>query len=205
MSPMLVAELMGMFVFGISGGLVAVQMHLDIVGVVVLATATGVGGGVVRDLLLDAGPPPATTHWYYVAAPMLGGVLTFFFHPAIRGIGRTVNVFDAFGLGLFTVLGAVKALDLGFDPVAAIGAGVMTGVGGGVIRDVLAREIPVVLKRGELYAIPAVAGALMIVIGDCLHVSIETTGPIAAFVIIIWRLMALRRGWSAPEPWHSNT
>lgn len=200
MTAMLVVELVGMFVFGVSGGLVAVRMRLDIVGVGVLSTATGVGGGVVRDMLLDAGPPPATSHWYYVAAPLLGGGLTFFFHPAIRRIEPAVNVFDAFGLGLFTVSGSLKALELGFDPVAATGAGVVTGVGGGVIRDVLANQVPRVLARGELYAIPAIAGAALLVLGHALHMETATVGPIAFFVIVIWRLIAVRRGWNAPEP-----
>ncbi len=197
---MLTAQLLGMFVFGISGGLVAVRMRLDIVGVIVLATATGVGGGVIRDLLLDAGAPPATAHWYFVLAPMLGGLLTFFFHPAITRIEGPINLFDAFGLGLFTVLGTLKALDLGFDPLAATCAGVVTGVGGGVIRDLLAGEVPSVLKSGELYAIPAIGGAVVVVAAHRFDLADAIVLPVAAGVIIVWRIVALRRGWTAPEP-----
>lgn len=194
-----------MFVFGVSGGLTAVRMRLDIIGVIVLATATGVGGGALRDLLIGASPPTPTSHWYYISAPLLGGLLTFYWHPAIRRVESTVNVFDAFGLGLFTVSGAVKALDYGMDPMAATAAGVMTAVGGGVVRDVLARQVPGVLRSGELYAIPALAGAFVVVAGEHLGIPSVLVMVAGGGTATIWRLLALWRGWRAPEPWFSNT
>lgn len=202
---MLAVELLGTLVFGITGGLTAVRMRLDIVGVVVLATATGVGGGALRDLLIGVTPPTATSHWYYIAAPVLGGLITFFWHPAIRRVESTVSIFDAFGLGLFTVSGAAKALDYGMDPVAAAAAGAMTAVGGGVIRDVLARQVPRVLMSGEMYAIPALAGAVVVVVGTELGLPGVLVMVVGGVTATGWRLLALWRGWRAPEPWYSNT
>src|SRR5687768_12376572 len=159
-----VLDLVGIFVFAISGGLVAVRKDLDIFGVLVLAGTTGLGGGFLRDVLIDATPPAALEDWRYLLVPVVAGLMTFAFHPALGRMERTVNVFDAFGLALFCVSGAIKALEYGLGPVPAALMGMVTGIGGGMLRDLLAGRVPVIF-RGELYATPALVGSAIAVVG----------------------------------------
>lgn len=202
---MLVFDLLAMFVFAAAGGLTAVRLNLDIVGVVVLGMTTGMGGGVVRDLLIGATPPASLVDWRYLTALMLGGLITFFFHPAVGRLESTINVLDAFGLGLFSVTGALKAEHHHLPMLACTLVGVVSGVGGGVLRDVLIGRIPTILRRGELYAIPAMAGAALLVIGVRLHADSTAMLIVAASVATGWRLLALRNGWQAPLPFGSAT
>jgi uncharacterized membrane protein YeiH len=197
---LVVLDMAGILAFAISGGLVGVRKGLDIFGVLVLAAATGLGGGFLRDLLIGAAPPAALADWRYLAVPVVGGLVTFWFHPALGRMERLVGVFDAFGLGLFCVAGALKALDYGLGPVPAALLGTLTAVGGGVVRDLLAGRVPVVL-RSELYATPALVGASLAVAGETV-VPLDTwTYAIPAAVVCIgWRLLAMRRGWQAPRP-----
>ena len=145
---LLVLDLAGIFVFAISGALVGVRKRFDIFGVLVLAGVTGLGGGFLRDVLIDATPPAALADWRYLLVPVAAGLITFVFHPALGRLERVVNVFDAAGLGLFCVTGALKALDYGLGPVPAALMGMVTGIGGGIARDLLAGRVPVgVLQR----------------------------------------------------------
>ena len=179
-------DLVGIFVFAISGALVAVRKELDVFGVMVLAGVTGLGGGFLRDVLIDATPPAALQDWRYLLVPVAAGLVTFLYHPALGRMERLVNVFDSFGLSLFCVAGALKAVDYGLGPLPAALLGMATGIGGGMMRDVLAGRVPVIF-RGELYATPALAGALVAVLldrADCL----------------VWRLLSMWRGWQAPVP-----
>jgi uncharacterized membrane protein YeiH len=200
---MVIVDLLAMFVFGISGGLTAVRMRLDIVGVAVLGTVTGLGGGWMRDVLIGDVPPPGLSDWRYLTAALLGGLITFFLHPAINRLQPLINVFDAVGLGLFSVAGALKATEYGLGPMPAALLGVITGVGGGVIRDVLSGQVPNVMRRGELYAIPALAGAALAVAGTRLDLPTAIVVVVAAGVTIAWRLLASWRGWTAPEPFRT--
>lgn len=199
MPTLVVLDLVGIFVFAISGALVAVRKDLDVFGVLVLAGTTGLGGGFLRDVLIDATPPAALADWRYLLVPVAGGLLTFRFHPTLGRLERTVNVFDAFGLSLFCVAGALKALDHGLGPLPAALMGMVTGIGGGMLRDVLAGRVPIVF-RGELYAIPALAGALVAVLGTRADLPelLVTVG--AAAVCLVWRLLAVWRHWQAPVP-----
>jgi uncharacterized membrane protein YeiH len=201
---MVIVDLLAMFVFGISGGLTAVRMRLDIVGVAVLGTVTGLGGGWVRDVLIGDVPPPGLSDWRYLTAALLGGLITFFLHPAINRLQPLINVFDAVGLGLFSVAGALKATEYGLGPMPAALLGVITGVGGGVLRDVLVGQVPTILRRGELYAIPALAGAAIAVIGSRLDLPTALVIVVGAAVTIVWRLLASWRGWTAPEPFRTT-
>ena len=133
-------------------------------GVLVLAGTTGLGGGFLRDVLIGATPPAALEDWRYLLVPVVAGLVTFAFHPAFGRMEPLVNVFDAFGLALFCVTGALKALDYGLGPLPAALMGMVTGIGGGMARDVLAGRVPAVF-RGELYATPALAGAAIVVVG----------------------------------------
>ena len=194
-----VLDLVGIFVFAISGGLVAVRKDLDIFGVLVLAGTTGLGGGFLRDVLIGAVPPAALADWRYLLVPVAAGLVTFRFHPALGRMERLVNVFDAAGLALFCVVGALKALDYGLGPVPAALMGMLTGIGGGILRDLLAGRVPVVL-RGEIYATPALVGAAIAVVGVRAGVEPSLVAMPAALVCLLWRLLAMRRGWNAPRP-----
>ena len=121
----------------------------------VLATVTAVGGGVIRDVLIGDLPPAALTDPWSLLIPLAAAVLTFFFHPRVARMGHTVQLFDAIGLGVFCATATTKAAAAGIPPLAAVLLGTITGVGGGILRDVLAGQTPSVLrKESELYAIP---------------------------------------------------
>jgi uncharacterized membrane protein YeiH len=159
---LLVLNLAGTFVFGLSGGLAGVQARLDAFGVVVLAVVVGIAGGITRDLLIGI-PPQTFRDWRYLAVAGGAGLVTFVAHPALERLERPILVLDAAGLALFCVTGASTALDHRLGPAEAVVLGAITGVGGGVLRDILVREIPVVLRTG-LYAIPALLGATIVVV-----------------------------------------
>lgn len=197
---MLVLDLLATLVFGVSGGLTAVRLRLDIVGVLTLAIITGLGGGLIRDVLIGLTPPAALTDWRYLITPIIGGLATFFLHPQLNRMDPAINVADAFGLGLFSVAGALKATDYGLGPLPATLLGVVTGVGGGVLRDVLARRVPTILRKGALYAIPATAGAAAAVAGSHLHIATAAVAVVGSAITIGWRLLAMWRNWTAPEP-----
>ena len=192
-------DLAGVFAFAISGGIVAVRKTLDVFGVLVLAAITGLGGGTLRDLLIGAVPPASLQDWPYLVASVLAGLLAFRFHPTLSRMEKVVNVFDAAGLGLFCVTGALKALEFGVEPVGAALMGMLTAIGGGITRDVLAGRVPVVL-RGELYATPCLAGAAATVALDALGAPLLLVTVPPALLCTGWRLLAMRHGWHAPYP-----
>jgi len=192
----LVLSRAGTFIFGLSGGLAAVRAKLDVFGVVVLAGVVALAGGITRDLLI--GTPPATFRdWRYLAAAGAAGLVCFFASPALERIQRSVLVFDAVGLGLFCVTGASKALDFDIGPVTAILLGAITGIGGGMLRDVLLRDVPVVLRH-DLYAIPALLGAAVLVVGQEAGTKSPLLPVLAAAVCIAVRLASLKYGVNAP-------
>ena len=189
-------NLAGTFVFGISGGLAAVRARLDLFGVVVLSAVVGLAGGITRDLLI--GTPPATFRdWRYLVAVAAAGLVCFFARPALERIQHMVLVFDAFGLGLFCVTGATKALDFHLGPAQAILLGAITGIGGGMLRDVLLREVPTVLRQ-DLYAIPALLGAAILVLGQKAGSSSAVFPLLGMAVCVAVRLAALRYGVNVP-------
>jgi uncharacterized membrane protein YeiH len=196
---LLVLDLGGIFVFAVTGGLVAVRKQFDVFGVLVLAGAAGLGGGFLRDVLIDATPPAALADWRYLIVPVVAGLVTFVFHPAVGRLERAINVFDAAGLGLFCVTGAVKALDYGLGPVPAALMGMLTGIGGGMIRDLLAGRVPVVFSS-ELYATPALLGAIWAVLGDGWGLPVVYVAIPGVVICFGLRVLALRRNWHAPLP-----
>ena len=192
-------DLVGIFVFAISGALVGVRRGLDVFGVLVLAGVTGLGGGFLRDVLIGDIPPAALSDWRYLMVPVAAGLITFVFHPAVGRVERLVTIFDAFGLALFCVTGALKALEYGLGPVPAALMGLVTAIGGGIARDLLANRVPEVF-RGELYAIPALAGSAVVVVLDGLGQRPLVVTLAGAGVCLTWRLLALRLHWRAPLP-----
>lgn len=196
---LVVLDLVGIFVFAISGGLVAVRKDLDMFGVLVLAGITGLGGGFARDVLIGAAPPAALADWRYLIVPVAAGLVAFWFHPGLGRREPLVNIFDAAGLGLFCVTGALKALAYGLGPVPAALMGLLTAIGGGVLRDLLAGRVPIVL-RGELYATPALVGAAAAVVGVQAGLAPGAVAVPAAVACFGWRVLAMWRGWGAPRP-----
>ncbi len=194
-----VFDLTGIFVFAISGALVAIRKRFDIFGVFVLAGATGLGGGFLRDVLIDAIPPAALTDWRYLLVPVAAGLLTFLAHGLIGRMEPVIGIFDAAGLSLFCVTGALKALEHGLGPVPAALMGMLTGIGGGVVRDLLASRVPEIFGS-ELYATPALAGAIWVVFADSSHWPVLAVTLPAFAICFGWRVVALRRGWQAPKP-----
>ncbi len=195
-------ELAGVVVFALSGATVAVQRRLDLFGVLVLAVVASLSGGIARDLLIGAVPPASVADWRYVAAACLGGLVTFFRYSDIERLQSPVQIFDAAGLGLFAVAGTEKALGLDMHPVSAVLLGMLTGIGGGIVRDVLVAQVPVVLYS-ELYAIAALAGSVVVVVGDALalpRVPAMLVGIVLCFGL---RFLAIRRGWGLPTSPHS--
>lgn len=191
-------DLAGTAAFAVSGAALGVRHRLDIFGVCVLAFVTASGGGIVRDVLIGAIPPAAISEWPYVTVALIAGLMTFVWHPRIERLRGPIFVFDAAGLGLFAVAGAQKALAFGLHPLAAALLGMVTGVGGGILRDVLIREIPTVL-RADLYALAALAGAALVVAGDAVGVPAQTATLIGAVLCFAIRLAAIRRRWALPQ------
>jgi uncharacterized membrane protein YeiH len=200
---LLVLDLVGTFAFALNGALTAVRTaHLDIVGVITLGIITAVGGGIIRDVLLGALPPATFVDWRYLAVAGGGGLIAFLFSRWLARFTIPIDVLDAAGLSLFTVTGASKALELGVGPAQAILLGAMTGVGGGTVRDVLIRQVPSVLSR-ELYAIPALVGAALVVAatsGGVHHVLGVPIALIAAGVCFLIRIVGLLFSLDAPKP-----
>ena len=193
-------DLGGTFVFAISGAAVAVKHRLDIFGVMVLAFAAGNAGGITRDLLIGAAPPAAIAHWSYVAVSVLAGLAVFLWSGKVARLNNAVLWFDAVGLAFFTVAGTKKALVHGINPAMAALLGMLTGIGGGMLRDVLVTEIPVVL-RADLYALAALAGAIVVTAGHVVEISPIATTIIGGAVCFGLRYMAIRHGWHLPTSW----
>ncbi len=187
----------GTFVFALSGGLLGVKKRFDLFGVLVLSFVVAVAGGVLRDLLIGSVPPVAVKEIQYFLIALAGGLITFYAYPNVASMQRQILLFDAVGLALFAVTGAQKALDFGINPVMVAIMGMLTGIGGGMMRDVLAGEIPFVL-RSDLYAIAALAAGAIVSAGNVL--GIEPVYPMlaGAATCIFLRLMAIYRGWRAP-------
>jgi uncharacterized membrane protein YeiH len=196
-------DLAGTFVFALSGAMTAVKHRLDLFGILVLSFAAATFGGIGRDLLIGAVPPAALADWRYIVVPVLAGITIFFTYSATARLQTAVLILDGAGLALFAVSGALKALSWGLTPIAAIMLGVLTGVGGGIARDILVAEIPTVL-RAELYAVAALAGASVVVIGRLLHLPTLPVAAIGGALCFGLRFMAIRYGWQLPHACRSD-
>jgi uncharacterized membrane protein YeiH len=187
----------GTFVFALSGATAGVKHRLDLFGVLALAFAAGNSGGIARDVMIGAVPPAAISDWPYIVISILAGFITFYWFGIINRLSSPVLVFDAAGLALFAVSGAGKALAFHAGPVAATLLGMLTGIGGGIVRDVLLREVPTVL-RTELYAVAAFLGAAVVVAERMLHLPSSVAAISGAVLCFGLRFMAMQRGWHLP-------
>ena len=198
MTTLLLAfDLIGTFVFALSGGTLAVRQRLDLFGVLVLSCAAAVSGGIVRDVLIDAHPPAALADWRYLVTAILAGLVTFRWSAAIERLRNPVQLFDAAGLALFAVLGTGKALAFGMSPFAATLLGMTTGIGGGIVRDLLVARVPVVLQA-ELYAVAALVGGGVVALAAVLQLPQQPAMAVGALACFGLRWMALRHGWQLP-------
>lgn len=182
--------------FGLSGGLAAVRARLDLFGVLVLASVVGLAGGITRDLLIGV-PPETFRDGRYLVAAGVAGVVCFFASRGIERVHRSVLFFDAVGLSLFAVTGASKAVVSGMGPAQAILLGAITGIGGGMLRDVLLREVPTVLLS-DLYAIPALAGAAVLAIAHEAGSDAGVYAVVGAATCLVLRLVGMRYGVTVP-------
>ncbi len=198
--PLLALDLAGVFVFALSGALAAVRQRFDVFGVLVLAVTAGLGGGALRDVLLGAVPPVGISDWRLVGTAAGAGLAVFVWHPKVSRIRRLVLVLDAVGLGTFVVAGTLKALQLGATPLAAVLVGALTGVGGGVVRDLLSGQVPEILQRSELYATPALLGAVAFTAAweaGVVHPAVTVAVVLGTVVV---RLVAVRTRVRLPQP-----
>jgi uncharacterized membrane protein YeiH len=204
---LMVLELAGTFVFALSGAAAGVKHRLDLFGVLVVSCATATAGGITRDVLIGAIPPAALRDWRYLGISGIAGLLVFFFSPPPDRQQRLRNLvltFDAAGLALFAVSGTQTALGYGLSPVMAALLGMLTGIGGGMLRDVLVSDIPAVL-HSDLYAVAALAGSVVVVGGHALNAPPTASAVAGAIVCFGIRLVALRRGWRLPTAGERRT
>ena len=199
-SLFLALDLAGTFAFALNGALTAIRVaRLDIVGVVTLGMMTALGGGILRDLLIGSVPPATFSDWRYLAVAAAGSLIAFGFAHRLDRLSWPIEVMDAAGLSLFAVSGATKALELGLGPAQAVILGAVTAVGGGTIRDVMIGRVPAVLSN-DLYAIPALVAALVVVGSDEVGLYDLPAAVVAAGLCFGIRLLGLRFHWNAPRP-----
>jgi uncharacterized membrane protein YeiH len=190
-------DLLGTFVFALSGAVAGIRHRLDLFGVLVLSFAAAAAGGLARDVLIGIEMPAAIRDWRYVAVSVLAGLIAFYRPSGIQRFRNAVLWFDAAGLALFAVTGTSKALAYSVNPVSAALLGMLTGIGGGVVRDVLVSEVPTVF-RAELYAVTALAGATVVVAGHMLDLPAGAVATAGAALCFGMRFMGIRHGWRLP-------
>lgn len=210
-----VLDVVGVFVFALSGAIVAVRRGLDLFGILVLGWVAGLGGGIIRDLFLGITPPVAVSDWRLLAAAVTAGLGVFLLHGTWeqssstrpqarrRRVSSVVRLLDAAGLAVFAVSGALVALDREAGPLAATLIGGITAVGGGVLRDVLARQVPEVLQR-ELYAVPALVGAALVVLLHDLDALTPVTAWLCVGLVFVIRVVAVALDLNAPRALRST-
>jgi len=190
-------DLLGTFAFAVSGALAAEQKRLDLFGVFAISYMTACGGGIIRDLCLGSFPPVGISDWRYLAVSVVVSALAIWARPIIDRIEHPVVFFDALGLSFFTVFGAHKALLLTHNIEAAIILGMVTAVGGGALRDIALNRVPIIMRK-EIYALAALIGAAVQVLGQSMEWRIAATPWLAVSICLVIRLLALRYSWSLP-------
>lgn len=198
-------DLAGVFFFAVSGSLLAAKKQFDIIGSLLLASLVGLGGGVIRDIVINVGPPAAFISPVYLLPPLLAAILVYFLFSSIQRFTSLLTLFDAGGLALFCITGTLKALAAGMNPVAAILLGVTTAVGGGLLRDITANEVPTLFNARDLYALPAFTGAALTALFWNTGAFNGLTAALVAGWVFAFRVVAWRRGWRVPlavRGWH---
>ncbi|MEL7022750.1 MAG: trimeric intracellular cation channel family protein [Pseudomonadota bacterium] len=197
MSWLTLIDYAGTFVFALSGATVAMRRELDLFGVLVLSFAAATAGGIARDVFIGAIPPVALANWHYLVISCVAGVFTFYAANFVERMRNPVQLFDAAGLGLFAVAGTAKALAFGLTPASAVLLGVLSGIGGGIARDVLVAQVPAVM-RSELYASAALAGGVVVAVGHSVALPRPAAMVAGALLCFVLRYMAIRYDWRLP-------
>ncbi|PUZ22720.1 trimeric intracellular cation channel family protein [Chitinophaga parva] len=190
-------DLAGTFAFAISGAEAARQKGLDIFGIAVLAFAVACGGGIIRDVCIGAIPPAGLSDWHYLVTAIAASIITITLQPLVKLLNRPVIFFDALGLALFAVSGARKTLSMGYNNEVAILLGMITAVGGGILRDIMLARVPVVLEK-EVYASAALLGAAVVTFGTWwgwAGDAVFLAGFLSSFAL---RLLAIQFHWQLP-------
>ena len=196
---LLAVDLVGTFVFAVEGALAGIRGELDLLGLLVVSFVTALGGGTVRDLLIGAVPPNSIRDWRYGATAFAGGGAVFCFYQSFQHVPQQLLItLDAAGLALFAMAGAAKALEFGINPMIAVLMGVLTGVGGGTIRDVLLTRVPGILNT-DIYASAALAGSAVMVIGLALKVPRTIAMTVGGMCCFVLRMVAVARHWNLPK------
>jgi uncharacterized membrane protein YeiH len=199
-------DLGAVFVFGITGALAAVYRGYDFIGLFALAFVTGVGGGLIRDsVFIQHGPPAVATDWRYFFAILLSGTVGLLFHKRKKHIGKIIAFFDAVGLGAYAVVGVQKALAASLSIPASIMVGVINAAGGGLLRDILVREEPLLFKPGQLYVLAALAGCvLFILLTRYSGIRAEGAALITIVFTFLLRVLAIKFNWSTKPLYRSE-
>jgi uncharacterized membrane protein YeiH len=191
-------EILGTAVFAITGALKAVKYELDILGILVLASITGTGGGILRDLILGETPPASFIDETFFIISLISALVVFFMAPKIVKIWRIIRIGDAIGLGLFAAIGAAKGISYEMGIIGIILTGAITATGGGVLRDMLVNEIPLVIRK-DFYATAAIIGSLLLIGADILHINPTASILSAAALTTGLRLLAMKLKLSLPK------
>jgi uncharacterized membrane protein YeiH len=192
-------DLAGTFLFAVEGATAAIAGHLDLLGIMVLSFATALAGGVIRDVLIGAVPPEAFQNWRYSVVAFTAAGFVFVLHHSVQQVpGTLLMVLDAAGLGLFAVAGTEKALVFGIHPLIAIQMGAITAVGGGMVRDILLAQVPVVL-RAEVYATAALLGSAVLILCRRLKLSPTWAAVLGGTVCFLLRVVSVLQHWNLPK------
>lgn len=203
MSLLYALDLIGTMAFAASGAFAGVRRNLDLLGVLVLGVVTAIGGGTLRDILLGDLPPFCLNNEIYLYLSLAVALAVFFFHRQLRFLRFPLLYFDAIGLGTFVVIGTQKALAANLGALTAILLGTMTATAGGVLRDVLSNQVPLILRK-EVYATCCLIGGLLMVILDRLGVQGDFNALLTTTTVLSMRLLAIRHNWSLPRPRRSR-
>lgn len=188
----------GTIAFAVSGALVGMNKRLDIFGVFIVCFATALGGGTLRDVLIGKTPVMWMQDISYVYCVTLTFIFTIVFRKYLDKLRKSMLFFDTLGLGIFTLIGLQRGMSLDLHPAICIALGTMTATFGGVIRDILCNEIPVLFKD-EIYATPCIVGGLAYFIMNNLEVSLQVNYVLTTLIIITIRFLAIRFKWSLPK------
>lgn len=190
--------MIGTFGFALSGAMAAKERELDIFGIVIIAFLTACGGGIVRDICLGVFPPIGISHWPYLALTLIAVFVIVVFHRHVARLSYPVLLFDAVGLSMFAVAGSQKAIFLGFNYEVAVIVGVLTAIGGGIIRETLLDRIPVVLRK-EVYGVAALIATLIVVLFHYFELNSTAGAWLAIFVCLAVRFFSIKRKWNLPR------
>ncbi len=199
MEPIYFFDIFGTFAFAMSGAIAGVRKKMDIYGIIFLATVTAVGGGTLRDVLLGHVPPFIFRDYNYLYVSIFAALFVFFFHRLVEERFGLLLIMDAIGLGVFTVIGVSIGLDAKIGGLGALLMGVMTGTAGGMLRDVLQKEIPLVLER-EIYASSCVAGGALFLLFEYFEISRDLSIFVSALLVFVVRFLSIRHRWNLPRP-----